>query len=252
MRPFWTVNAERLSIYRADLLARDREVTITAPNAAVSGVAQEPSLLSEGASPEDCLAAASIALNMLSFPAFLLRPSGEILASNRAGQDLLRLSRAFLQVQSKLTIRRAADATALAEAVARVALHGRAELIRFLTRQEETSALMRIQPVPCGSMVAVCITELRAPMLLAPGWSRAAFGFSPQNAALAESLALGHSLADFAEAENLPIGTVRTRLKKLLLQTGMSSQASLAAVLLRASVIMNGAETLISSPAGKK
>jgi DNA-binding CsgD family transcriptional regulator len=93
---------------------------------------------------------------------------------------------------------------------------------------------------------------LRAPMLLAQGWSTAAFGFSAPHAALAESLALGHSLADFADTHNLPIGTVRTRLKKLLVQTGTSSQASLAAMLQRASVIMSGAERLANPPKGRR
>jgi DNA-binding CsgD family transcriptional regulator len=111
---------------------------------------------------------------------------------------------------------------------------------------------MRIEPVPDEPVVLVCITELRAPLPLDANWSRAAFGFSPQNAALAESLALGLSLAEFATAENLPIGTVRTRLKKLLLQTGLSSQASLAAMLLRASSIMCGAEGLRGTSNGKK
>jgi DNA-binding CsgD family transcriptional regulator len=236
--------------WHSGLLTEDLKVTITAPHAAASEAAIE--LMPAGIAAEGSINAARVALNMLSIPAFLLRPSSEIVASNHAGQDLLRVSRAFHRHQNRLVIRRAADAAAMAEAVNRVGARGQTELLRFLTRQDEASALMRIQPVPGETVVVVCITELRAPMLLAAGWSKAAFGFSPQNAALAESLALGHSLADFAAAENLPIGTVRTRLKKLLLQTGMSSQASLAAVLLRASAIMSGAEGLSSASNGKK
>ena len=198
------------------------------------------------------MGAAQVALNMLSSAVFILRPNSDIVESNEAGQQLLRVSRAFRRHQNRLVIRRAADAAAMAEAVSRVAAGGGPELIRFLTRQEEASALMRIAAVPGEPLVVVCITELRAPLLLDTNWSRAAFGFSPQNAALAESLALGQSLADFATAENLPIGTVRTRLKKLLQQTGLGSQASLAAMLLRASSIMSGAETLRGSPNGKR
>ncbi|WP_419759715.1 hypothetical protein [Acidisoma sp.] len=198
------------------------------------------------------MGAAQVALNMLSSAVFILHPNSDIVESNEAGQQLLRVSRAFRRHQNRLVIRRAADAAAMAEAVSRVAAGGGPELIRFLTRQEEASALMRIAAVPGEALVVVCITELRAPLLLDTNWSRAAFGFSPQNAALAESLALGQSLADFATAENLPIGTVRTRLKKLLQQTGLGSQASLAAMLLRASSIMSGAETLRGSPNGKR
>ena len=208
--------------------------------------------VAEAAGVQASVRAARVALNMLSSAVFVLRSTSEIVESNEAGQDLLRVSRAFRRHQNRLVIRRAADAVAMAEAVSRVSARGEPELIRFLTRQDEASALMRIAPVPGEPLVVVCITELRAPLLLDVNWSRAAFGFSPQNAALAESLALGHSLADFATAENLPIGTVRTRLKKLLQQTGLGSQASLAAMLLRASSIMSGAEALRGAPNGKR
>jgi DNA-binding CsgD family transcriptional regulator len=227
-------------------------VAIALPVTTRTGVSPNPLQITGAPSVQAMVTASNVALNALSIPAFVLRPDSEILESNQAGQDLLRVSRAFRRHQNRLSIRRAADASAMAEAISRVAVTGEPELIRFLTRQEEASALMRLQPVPGESLVVVCITELRASMLLAGGWSKAAFGFSPQNAALAESLALGHSLADFAAAENLPIGTVRTRLKKLLTQTGMSSQASLAAILLRASAVMSGAETLKSLPNGRK
>ena len=189
---------------------------------------------------------------MLSTAIFVLRPTSEIVESNEAAQELLRVSRAFRRHQNRLVIRRAADALAMSESIARVGAGGKPEMIRFLTRQEEASAIMRIEPVPGEAVVVVGITELRAPLLLDATWSRAAFGFSAQNAALAESLALGHSLAEFATAENLPIGTVRTRLKKLLSQTGMTSQASLAVMLLRASSIMSGAEAVRGPPNGKK
>lgn len=192
------------------------------------------------------------ALDMLAIPAFLLAADTEILAGNRAGRLLLQHSPAFFDNHGKLAIRRTNDEAALVEAVQRCAEQHESVLLRFLTRQEEASALMRIEPLATNDMVTVCITELRAPLLLAAGWSRAAFGFSPQNAALAESLAIGRSLADFAAAENLPIGTVRTRLKKLLLQTGTSSQAQLAAMLLRASALMAGAEALPTARKGRK
>ncbi|GAB0118351.1 helix-turn-helix transcriptional regulator [Acidisoma sp. 7E03] len=198
------------------------------------------------------LQAAAQTLDMIAFPAFLLAPDTRILASNAAGRLLLQRSPAFLDSHGKLAIRRTNDEAALSEAVQRSALAQQPVLLRFLTRQEEASALMRIAPVLGQPLVTVCITELRAPLLLAPGWSRAAFGFSPQNAALAESLAIGRSLAEFAELEALPIGTVRTRLKKLLLQTGTSSQAQLAAMLLRASGIMAGAEGLAPDRKGRK
>ena len=197
-------------------------------------------------------AAASQALGMLAVPAFLLRADCVILACNAAGKALLERSPAFVRHQDRLAIRRTNDAVALAEAVARAVARQEPELLRFLTRQEEASALMRIAPLAGESMVTVCISELRSPLLLDAGWSRTAFGFSPQNASLAESLAIGRSLADFAADQKLPIGTVRTRLKKLLQQTGTSSQAQLAAMLLRASVAMSGLNLLPASRNGRK
>ena len=195
---------------------------------------------------------AALALNMFAVPTFLVRQNCEIVASSNIGPALLETSRAFYQHQGRLTVRRASDTHALLEAVGRVMTTGTGELLRFLTRQDEASALMRLHGVPGQPLVIVAIAELRAPMLLAHGWSTAAFGFSAPHAALAESLALGHSLAEFAETHSLPIGTVRTRLKKLLIQTGTSSQASLAAMLQRASVIMSGAERLANPPKGRR
>ncbi|MCB8882513.1 hypothetical protein ACELLULO517_19865 [Acidisoma cellulosilytica] len=209
-------------------------------------------MLENAAEDGAALNIAALALNMFALPTFLVRSNCEIIASSGTGPALLQTSRAFYAHHGKLTVRRASDTQAMLEAVGRVIAHGTGELLRFLTRQEEASALMRLHAVPERPLVIVTIAELRAPMLLAQGWSTAAFGFSAPHAALAESLAHGHSLADFAEAHNLPIGTVRTRLKKLLIQTGTSSQASLAAMLQRASVIMSGAERLANPPKARR
>lgn len=226
-----------------------KAVTLLPPEANPA-IALVASATSAGTRPsdQDALKIATSALNMFAVPTFLVRPNCEILASSSTGPALLETSRAFYIHQGRLTVRRNSDTQALLEAVGRVVVHGAGELLRFLTRQDEASALMRLHPVPGQPLAIIAIAELRAPMLLAQGWSTAAFGFSAPHAALAESLALGHSLADFAETYNLPIGTVRTRLKKLLVQTGTSSQASLAAMLQRASVIMSGAEKLAAPP----
>lgn len=211
-------------------------------NANVSPEPRSADLPPFGPMPE----AGQQALDMLTVAAFALAADCAILGTNIAACVLLERSPAFRLHQGRLTIRRAHDAQTLAEAVQRVAERAEPVILRFLTRQEEASALMRIDPLPGMPRAVVCgITELRSPLLLAPGWSRAAFGFSPQNAALAESLAIGHGLADFAEENGLPIGTVRTRLKKLLQQTGTSSQMQLAALVLRASIVMTGRETLL-------
>jgi DNA-binding CsgD family transcriptional regulator len=236
---------------KAPPLASVKAVGIMAPEAESAAILSNLTLESPTGSAE-ALGTATLALNMFAVPTFLVRPNCEIVASSSTGPALLETSRAFFVNHGKLTVRRATDTQALLEAVGRVVGHGMGELLRFLTRQEEASALMRILAVPQKPLAIIAIAELRAPMLLAHGWSMAAFGFSAPHAALAESLALGHSLAEFAETHSLPIGTVRTRLKKLLVQTGTSSQASLAAMLQRASVIMSGAERLANPPKGRR
>jgi hypothetical protein len=191
------------------------------------------------------VAATRVAMDIVSVPVFTLRPDCLILDSNRTGNDLLRVARMFYRSQDRrLVIRRKSDAIVLAETVARVATTKQSELIRFLTRQDEVTALVRVEPVPGQDVVVVCVAELRATMLLEEGWAKLAFGFSPQNASLAESLAIGVNLSEFSQTRRLPIGTVRTRMKKLLAQTGMNSQAALAAVLLRGATIMTGSESV--------
>jgi len=190
-------------------------------------------------------AATRVALDVIAVPVFTVRPDCLIIDANRAGNELLRIARMFYRSQDRrLVIRRKTDTTLFAETVLRVAKSKQSELVRFLTRQGEVTALVRVEPVPGQDLIIICVAELRAEMLLAEGWAKAAFGFSPQNASLAESLAVGVNLSEFSQTRRLPIGTVRTRMKKLLAQTGMNSQAALAAVLLRGAAIMIGVETL--------
>jgi DNA-binding CsgD family transcriptional regulator len=70
-------------------------------------------------------------------------------------------------------------------------------------------------------------------LLSPPKWSQASLSLPPASAELAEALAGGENLAEFAERTGLSIGGARTRLKKLLRRLGVRSQSDLVAVLLR-------------------
>jgi DNA-binding CsgD family transcriptional regulator len=186
------------------------------------------------------LAGCAAALECVAAPLVLVRPSGEILHSNGAGAALLRERRVLRSVGGALSFRRAADRKSLSAALARVAAQRQPEVLRLFGRPGEIVMLLTFSPVPGLPLVVVGAADLRGPLPLPPGWTRLAFGLTPQSAALAERLADGATLADFAEATGLPIGTVRTRLKKIAGATRTTSQPALVALLLRGAAVMAG------------
>ncbi len=187
---------------------------------------------------DDIASAALVALECFSIPVFILAADTTVAHANQSAAAMLGDHVAFRVLQGRLALRRAQDREALVGAVARVAKDKVPDLLRFRTRPGEANILVRLAPVPGTALVVVCVNELRESLLLQPGWSRLALGFTPQKAQLAEALANGQSLAEFAAQAELPIGTVRTRLKKLLAQPGLSSQAALVALLLRGASLM--------------
>jgi DNA-binding CsgD family transcriptional regulator len=104
--------------------------------------------------------------------------------------------------------------------------------LQMANRQGDVQHVLAFSPLN-GALVAVSISELRAPLLLPPKWSQASLSLPPASAELAEALAGGENLAEFAERTGLSIGGARTRLKKLLRRLGVRSQSDLVAVLLR-------------------
>lgn len=187
--------------------------------------------------PDNLIAALRVALDGLATPVFILRPDAAVLHHNAEAGVLLASEGAFRLIKGRLTARRARDQQTLSDAIIRVGTNCVAEQLRFISRTDEASILVRVDPVAGTSLVVAGVAELRTPLLLDPGWSRRFFGFSTSAAGLAEALADGSTLASFAETENLPIGTVRTRLKKLLQQTGVSSQSALVGLLLRGAAL---------------
>jgi DNA-binding CsgD family transcriptional regulator len=62
---------------------------------------------------------------------------------------------------------------------------------------------------------------------------RELFGFTAMEARLAETLSCGHSLNDFARANDVSANTVKTHLRGLFLKTNTKRQAELVSFLLR-------------------
>jgi hypothetical protein len=178
-----------------------------------------------------------VALDCVCTPTFLLYADGHIVHANSAGNELLRRNSALRKVDNRLVGRRSNEAKTLAACVARVAEDQRPELLRLLSRNGRVSLLMTLTPVPGDKLVTACIADLQANRPHLADWIQHAFDLSRQNAELAENLMFGFSLAEFASSKNITLGAVRTRLKKLFVQTGRQSQAALVSELLRAAII---------------
>lgn len=181
--------------------------------------------------------AVMVALDCVCTPTFLLNADGYIVHGNIAGNELLRSNPTLRKADGRLVGRRSNEAKILAAVIARVAEDQRPELLRLLSRDGRVSLLMTLTPVPRGTLVTVCIADLKAKRPRLAGWIQHAFDLSQQNAELAESLMFGVSLAEFARSQNITLGAVRTRLKKLFAQVGRQSQAALVSELLQAAII---------------
>jgi DNA-binding NarL/FixJ family response regulator len=131
-----------------------------------------------------------------------------------------------------LTVQRQVDQDAILARVAATLRSGSPATLQMANRQGDVQHVLAFSPLN-GALVAVSISELRAPLLLPPKWSQASLSLPPASAELAEALAGGENLAEFAERTGLSIGGARTRLKKLLRRLGVRSQSDLVAVLLR-------------------
>ena len=178
-----------------------------------------------------------VAADGLAVPVFVLKPDCEIVDCNPFGDQFLRAARILRRNKGRLSVRRQSDDVLLLSGVSEAHQRQNTLLLRLRVRTGEIGCLIRIEPVAAAGLVVVTVAELRLEIAHPAGWTRGLFGFNATGAALAEAMADGKSLADFAEAEAMPIGTVRTRLKKLLAQTGTNSQAELVGILLRGGVL---------------
>ena len=178
-----------------------------------------------------------LALDGLAVPVFLLRPDGAIVHCNQFGDAFLRAGRVFRRYKGRLSVRRQRDDDAWMTALLRSSDSRTHELLRLRQRTGEVSCLVHLDPVPGHDLVVVSIAELRLMPDREPGWSGAVLGLREVDAGLSESLASGQSLQEIADRTGTPVGTLRTRLKKLFTRTGTDTQTRLAATLLRGGVL---------------
>ena len=172
------------------------------------------------------------ALDCMAMPLLLLGPGAKIVHANRAAKRMLGAGRTFSAEGGVLTVQRSVDQDAIIDRIAITQRSRTPATLQMANRQGDVQHVLAFSPVP-GALVAVAISELRAPLLLPPKWSQASLSLPPASAELAEALAGGENLAEFAERTGLSIGGARTRLKKLLRRLGVRSQSDLVAVLLR-------------------
>ena len=197
-------------------------------------VTQQPSPELEAALGRAALAT----LDRMSVPVVLMTVDCVVIHATPAALSLLKAGRAFNIRNEQLTVRRKADRLALKEALAQVVWTGSPVIMRLVNRQSDLNHVVIIAPSRSTNLISVSITELRVPLSLPPGWTRTILALPESQAQLAEALASGENLAEFAERVKLTPEGARTRLKKLLQQTATRSQADLVALLLRVAPIV--------------
>ena len=183
--------------------------------------------------------AAIEALNCGTAATLLVGHNGRIVHTNRAADVLLTNGRAFGNAGGWLRVQRQPDQDAIEAAVSAALDSGDRGIIHLLNRQGDISHIVTVVPLPGQPVAVVCLAELRGPLLLGKHWSREALGLPLPYAELAEALAGGENLAEFATRTKLTIGGARTRLKKLLKRLGARSQADLVALLIRAAATLS-------------
>ncbi len=177
-------------------------------------------------------------------PLLMLGPRARIVHANRAATALLAAGRVFGTAVGRLRVQRQDDQDAIEQALTGV-LGSKAEgqggrvIVQLSNRQGDVTHVVTLSPLPGGNMALAAIAELRAPTLLRRHWSREALGLPAAYAELAEALASGENLSEFAARTGLTIGGARTRLKKLLKRLGTRSQSDLVGLLLRAAAALS-------------
>lgn len=182
--------------------------------------------------------AALAVLDIGTAPVLIVELRARVVHANRAAHALFSAKRTFHHSGGRLTVQRQADQEAIEAAISSAVTEGERSLLRLTNRQEDAHHLLSVVPLPGGALAALCIAELRAPLLPQKNWSREALMLPAAYAELAEALADGENLAEFAERTGLTIGGSRTRLKKLLRRLSTRSQSDLVSLLLRASAVL--------------
>ena len=182
--------------------------------------------------------AALAALDCGTTPLVLIGRRGRIAHANSAAAALLAAARTFGDTGGRLRVQRQSDQDAIEAAVAAAIDHGTRGTVHLLNRQGDITNMVTVTPLPGQAVAVACLGDLRGPILPHRHWSREALALPLAYAELAEALAAGENLAEFAERTGLTIGGARTRLKKLLKRFGTRSQSDLVSLLLRAAATL--------------
>lgn len=172
-------------------------------------------------------------------PLLMLGPANRIVHVNSAARSLLAAGRAFQLVGGALQVQRQSDREKLEAALASARRNGERAIVHFGNRQGDVNYVITIGPLPGGTALLLAIAELRMPLFLRKNWSAEALALPAAYSELAEGLAAGENLTEFAERTGLTIGGSRTRLKKLLKRLAVRSQSDLIALLLRAAATLS-------------
>lgn len=185
------------------------------------------------------------ALDIVDAGIFLVDADMQVGHINRAGETMVRegdvaVRGGRLAFRDDKASRQVAGAVALALAAAR----GEAKLTHAehmeVARHDTDDGPYRVSlhPLPQGEGPARLATRSQiAVVVRAPGRSGAdvarrlqtTFRLTPSEAALASALAVGASLADFAQQRSVAMSTVRSQLKALYEKTGTNRQGELVA-----------------------
>ncbi|MFS8036886.1 helix-turn-helix transcriptional regulator [Xanthobacter sp. AM11] len=185
------------------------------------------------------------ALDIVDAGIFLVDAEMRVAHVNRAGDAMMKEGDVLLRA-GKLAFRddRSSRQVAGAVALALAAARGEAELPHAehmevpRPQSDEGSFRVSLHPLPAATGAARLATRSQiAVVVRAPGRSGAdvarrlqtTFRLTPSEAALAAALAVGASLADFAQQRNVALSTARSQLKALYEKTGTGRQGELVA-----------------------
>ncbi|ACR31082.1 LuxR C-terminal-related transcriptional regulator [Burkholderia glumae] len=132
---------------------------------------------------------------------------------------------------------------------------GRAKALGPMLRVPRAGRLpltLSVSPLKPSGLIKTA-TPLALVMLRDPEYPTASvrylqelFGFTPTESAIAADLAMGLSLEEIARRKGIGMGTVRSRLKRVLAKTGTNRQAEVAVLVARSVALFRPAENTFS------
>ena len=192
-------------------------------------------------------AAASLWLDRTAVAVFVVSAKGRLVHANGRAEQLLRQQTALLVADGRLTTGPAGPAADMARQIAAAAhsAAGRAQRpgnALLIPRPGEAPLTLLIAPLSASMAASARLPQQPLVALfahdpeeldLSPRTLQALFGLTPTEARIAAALALGYSLEEASEAQDIGIGTARTHLKSAMAKTGTHRQAEMVSLLLR-------------------